>query len=183
MVGECNCTWGAEEIKEELQELDMDGNIVGEDIKEWSEYDDMQDVHSIHDDTTEGEMDTSSEEMPPLVDAPEDSYEDDAEVPALPSNAVMTMPNYPNSNTIATTYIDDNIQYNNSTTTNNIGKYDICVSCNLPCTEPYQLHNMYECGAHKYCHFHNRWEGPNMGMFDVICCLNAISKAGRHVNR
>ena len=42
LVGECNCTCGAEEIKEELQVLDMDGNIMGEDIAEWPEYDDMQ---------------------------------------------------------------------------------------------------------------------------------------------
>ena len=89
-------------------------------------------------------MDTSSEEMPPLVDAPEDSDDDDAEVPTLSSNAVMTTPNYPDSNTIVTTYIDDNIQYNNITTTNNISKYDICVRCNLSYTEPYQLHDMYD---------------------------------------
>ena len=104
-------------------------------------------------------MDTSSEEMPPLVDAPEDSDDDEAEVPTLPSNTVMTMPNYPTSNAIITTYIDDNIQHNNITTSNTINKYDICVRCNLPYTKPYQLHNMYVCDAHKYCHFHNRWEG------------------------
>ena len=39
IVGECNCTWGADEIKEELQALDMDSNIIGEDFAEWSEYD------------------------------------------------------------------------------------------------------------------------------------------------
>ena len=59
MVGECNCTWGAEETKEELLELDMDGNITREDITEWSEHDDVQEAYSIHDDTTEDEMDTS----------------------------------------------------------------------------------------------------------------------------
>ena len=157
MVGLCNCTWGAEEIKEELQELEMDGNITREDITEWSEHDDLQEAHSIHDDTTEDEMDTSSEEMPPLVDAPEDSDEDKAEVPALSSNAVMTMPNYPTSNTIVTTYLDDTIPYNTITTTSNISEYDICVRCNLPYTKPYQLHDNV-CGAHKFCHFHNRWD-------------------------
>ena len=127
MVGLCNCTWGAEETKEELQELEMDGNITREDITEWSEHDDLQEAHSIHDDTTEDEMDTSSEEMPPLVDAPEDSDEDEAEVPALPSTAVMTMSNYPTSNTIVTTYLDDTIPYNTITTTSNISAYDIYI--------------------------------------------------------
>ena len=79
----------------------MDGNIIGEDFAEWSEYDDMQDVHSIHNDTTEGEItDTSSDDMPPLVDALENSDHEEAEVPALPSNAVMSMPNYPTSTAI-----------------------------------------------------------------------------------
>ena len=90
---------------------------MGEDIAEWFEYDDMQDVHSIHDDTTEGEMtETSSEDMPPLVDAPEDSDHEETEVPALPSNAVMSMPNYPTSTEICTTYLDDIIQNDNITT-------------------------------------------------------------------
>ena len=104
IVGECNCTWGADEIKEELQELDMDGNIIGEDFAEWSEYDDSQEVHSIHDDTLEGEMTgTSSDEMPTLVDAADDSDNEEDEVSALPTNAVMSMPNYPTSTEIFTT--------------------------------------------------------------------------------
>ena len=69
MVGKCHCTWGpAEDLEEEIQALDMEGNILGEDLADWSEYDDSHEVHSVHGDSTEGEVtDTSSDDMPPLV--------------------------------------------------------------------------------------------------------------------
>ena len=39
--------------------------------------------------------DTSSDDIPPLVDAADDSDHDDAEVPALLHNVVLAMPTYP----------------------------------------------------------------------------------------
>ena len=37
----------ADELEEELQALDMEGNIMGDDFAEWSEYDDTHEVHSV----------------------------------------------------------------------------------------------------------------------------------------
>ena len=179
IVGECNCTWGADEIKEELQALDMDGNIIGEDFAEWSEYDDIQEVHSIHDDTTEGEMTgTSSDDMPTLIDAAEDSDNEEDEVPALPTNVVLSMPDYPTSTEICTTYLDDIIQNDNITTSTNINNYDICVRCNLPYTPPEEAH-IYECDMHRYCNFHNRWEGPKHGHIRCDVLFHQHGRASR----
>ena len=151
MVGKCNCTWGADELKEGLQALDMEGNIIGEDFAEWSDYEDTHEVHSVHKDTTEGEMtETSSDDTPPLVDAAENSVREETEVPALPTNAVMSMPAYPISSEICIRYTDDIVH--NNTNNNN---YDLCVRCNLPYTPPDKTH-MYECDAHRYCNFYNR---------------------------
>ena len=71
IVGECQFTWGpAEGLEEDMQALIMAANIMGEDFGEWSELDDPHKVHSVHGDSTEGEMtDTLSDDMLPLVDA------------------------------------------------------------------------------------------------------------------
>jgi hypothetical protein len=69
----------------------MEANIMGEDIAEGSEIDDTHEVHSVNGDSTEEEMtDTSLDDMPPLVDAPDDSDHEEAEVPALLHNVVLT---------------------------------------------------------------------------------------------
>jgi hypothetical protein len=83
MVGECQCTWRpAEGLEEDMHALELEANILGEDFAEWSEIDDTHEVHSVHGDSTEGEMtDTSSDDMPSLVDAADDSDQDDSEVP------------------------------------------------------------------------------------------------------
>ena len=80
--------------------------------------------------------DTSSDDMPPPVDVAEDSDYEEAEVPALPTNAVLSMPDYSTSTEICTTYLNDIIQNDNITTSTNINNYDICVRCNLPYTPP-----------------------------------------------
>jgi hypothetical protein len=102
IVGDCQCTWGpAEGLEEDMQALDMAANIMGE----WSELDDTHEVHSVHGDSTEKEMtDTSSDDMPPLVDAADDSDHEAAEVPALLHNVVLTMPIYPISAELSTIY-------------------------------------------------------------------------------
>jgi hypothetical protein len=92
----------------------MVANIMGEDFGEWSELDDTHGVYSVCGDSTEGEMtDTSSDDMPPLVDAADDSDHEEAEVPTLLHNVVLTMPTYPISAELCLRYIDDTI-----TTTN-----------------------------------------------------------------
>jgi hypothetical protein len=77
----------------------------------------------VHGDSTEGEMtDHSSDDMPPLVDAEDDSDYDDCEVPALLNYVVLTMPAYPTLPTINIQYLDDVID------TSDI----ICSKCNIP---------------------------------------------------
>jgi hypothetical protein len=158
IVGDCDCTWiPAEGLDEEMQALDMAANIMGEDIAEWSEIDDTHDVHSVHGDTTEGELtDTSSDDMPPLIDAPDDSDHEEAEVPALLHNVVLSMPTYPISAELCIRYIDDTI------TTTIDPKYITCSKCNLPWTGSYEDH-VYECNRHVFCAIHNRWEGHRHG--------------------
>ena len=48
--------------------------------------------------------DTLSDDMPPLVDAADDSDHEAAEVPALLHNVVLTMPIYPISAELSTIY-------------------------------------------------------------------------------
>ena len=94
----------------------------------------------MHGDSTGGEMtDTSSDDMPPLVDAADDSDHEDAEVPALLHNVVMSMTTYPISAEICIRYLDDVLHNDNMTTTSNT-KDIICYKCNLPCYGSYESH-------------------------------------------
>jgi hypothetical protein len=55
MVGKCQCTWRpAEGLKEDMQALNLDSSILGEDFAEWSELDYTHEVHSVHGNSTEG---------------------------------------------------------------------------------------------------------------------------------
>jgi hypothetical protein len=40
-----------ESLEEDIQALNLADNILWEDFAEWSEYDDMQEVHSVHGDS------------------------------------------------------------------------------------------------------------------------------------
>jgi hypothetical protein len=116
-----------------MHALDLEANILGEDLAVWSEIEDIHEVHSVHEDSTEGEMTvTSSDDMPSLVDADDDSDHDNFEVPAEVNNVVLTMPAYPALPTINIRYLDDVVHNDNMTTTNNT-KDIICYKCNLPC--------------------------------------------------
>ena len=99
---------------------------------------------------------------PLLVDAADDSDHEDADVPALLTNVVMSMPSYPISNELCIRYPDDIVHNDNTTTTNN-NTYNLCYQCHLPYIPPYENH-MYECSEHIYCQYHNRWEGLYMGI-------------------
>jgi hypothetical protein len=137
----------AEGLEEDMQALDLEDNILGEDFAEWSEYDDTHEVHSVNGDSTEGEMtDTSSDDMPPLVDAADDSNHDDSEVPALLNNVMLAMPAYSTSTAINIEYLDDVLHCDNMTT-NSITKEIICYKCNPPCYGSYES-NVYECNSH-----------------------------------
>jgi hypothetical protein len=147
IVSECQCTRGpAEELEEDMQALDLEANIMGEDIAEWSELDDTHEMHSVHGNSTEGEVtDTSSDDMLPLVAAEDDSDYDVSEVPALLNNFVLTMPAYPTLPIINIQYLDDTID------TSDI----ICSQYNLPHYGSYESH-VFKCNRHIYCAYHNR---------------------------
>jgi hypothetical protein len=116
----------------------------------------------VHGDFTEGEVtDNSSDDMPPLVDAADDSDHNDIEVPALLHNVVLATPTYLISAEICIRYLDDVVRNDNMTTTNDT-KDIICYKCNQPCYGTYESH-MYECISHIFCAYHNRWEGPSYG--------------------
>jgi hypothetical protein len=100
--------------------------------------------------------DTSSDDMPPLVNAADDSDHEEAEVPALLHNVMLTMPTYSISTELCIRYIDDTM-----TTTNN-PNYTTYIKCNLPCLGSYEDHE-YECNRHIFCAYHNRWECPRHG--------------------
>jgi hypothetical protein len=131
-------------------------------VTEWLEYDDTHEVHSVHGHFTEGGMtDTSSDDMPSLVDVADDSDHDDSKVPALFSNVLLTMPAYPTSSAITVQYLDD-VLHTDNMTTNSTARDLICYKCNLPCYESYKSHT-YEFSSHIFCADHNRWEGPRHG--------------------
>jgi hypothetical protein len=145
-----------------MQTLDLENNMLGEDFVEWSEYDDTHEVHSVHRDSTEGEMtDTSSDDMPSLVDAADDSDYDDSEIPALFDNVLISMPDYPASTAINIQYLDD-VLHTNVMTTNGNTEDVICYICNLPCNGSFKSH-VYECTRHIFCVYHNRWKGLKHG--------------------
>ena len=111
-MGECQCTWGpVEGLEEDMQALNSEDNILGEDYTEWSEHDDPEELYSVYGDWKEEEMtDTSSDDMPSLIDVADDSDHDQSEVPVLSNNVMIFLPAYPAYTTLAIQYLDDVIQ-------------------------------------------------------------------------
>ena len=110
--------------------------------------------------TDEEHSDTSTDELPSLIDDEEGSEHDENEVQEQMNDVVITLQ-----------YVDDMIIYD-PMELDDVRAGTTCIICNLTYDGSYEDH-AEECCMHGYCTIHRRWEGIRHGR--IKCDLDGYN--------
>ena len=161
-VGECACNLDLmQNLETEIDMLNMEDNILNEDYARWSDHSEPEEYESVQCDSTDEEhSDTSTDELPSLIDDEEGSEHDENEVQKQMDEVVITLP-----------YVDNMIIYD-PMELDDVRNGTTCVMCNLTYDGSYDDH-AEECCMHGYCTIHRRWEGVRHGR--IKCDLDGYN--------
>jgi hypothetical protein len=144
-VEKCACNFDTMAgLEAEMDMLNMEDNILNKDYAGRSDRSEPEEDDPVQRDSTDEEHnETSTDDVPSLIDDEEGSEHDENEVQEQMDDVVMTMQ-----------YVDDVVHYD-SMELDDVRAGSICIMCNLTYDGSYDGHAK-ECCMHGYCTIHRR---------------------------